>query len=297
MFETCLIDGRTRKQICDLFPARNGGAYYLDKFCNHLKYNHQTSLISYCERYFNFSWPTCPVKKTKLGYCISGKGVKISEYSLGSVNKKNCAKFSDGCKRLSEERKGRGNPMYKKTLWNKGKNYEIPSRQGKPLSEMHRASLKEARAKSPYKARHTTPHSEQTKKILAIRQAEKYAAGIFKRRTGIEIKVEQFLSTLKLKESYIEQHQVKYFTLDFALQNGKVGIECQGSFFHIDPRVYPNGPICAVQRRNFGRDKAKRKYLAKRGWTIIELWETEINSGEFKEILLCKLSELNLLED
>jgi len=50
------------------------------------------------------------------------------------------------------------------------------------------------------------------------------------------------------------------------------------------------------KKRNFGRDKAKKAYLKKLGWAIIELWETEINDGQFKEILKCELQKLKRLE-
>ena len=141
-------------------------------------------------------------------------------------------------------------------------------------------------------------HSEETKQKFREITAKKWADGVFNKKTSIEVKVEDFLKGIEssLKEKFVFQHLAKYFTLDFAFPDVKVGIECQGTFFHIDPRVYPDGPICAVQRRNAGRDKSKRKYLTERGWTIIELWEIEINDGRFKQQLLCELQKLNLIE-
>ena len=105
----------------------------------------------------------------------------------------------------------------------------------------------------------------------------------------------EFLKTLNLKEPFKEEFQVKYFSMDFAFQNAKVAIECQGTYFHVDSRIYPNGPINAMQRRNFGRDKVKKQLCEKEGWIIIPIWETEINDEQFKNILLCELSKLNLL--
>ncbi len=51
-----------------------------------------------------------------------------------------------------------------------------------------------------------------------------------------------------------------------------------------------------MQRRNLIRDKAKKTFLKNRNWVLIELWEAKINDGQFKEILLCKLRELNVLK-
>ena len=121
-----------------------------------------------------------------------------------------------------------------------------------------------------------------------------YRDNKYKRVTGIEIKVRNFLIEQNIQ--FVEQYFFKYYSLDFALTDQKICIECQGQYFHSDPRFYPNGPISNVQRRNFGRDKAKRKYLKSKDWEMIELWEAEINDGQFKEILICKLKELKALE-
>ncbi len=107
----------------------------------------------------------------------------------------------------------------------------------------------------------------------------------------------EFLALLNLKERLQEEFQVKYYSIDFAFQNAKVAIECDGTYYHVDPRIYPDGPKDKIQRRNFGRDKAKNKYLSDRGWTILRCWETEINDGTFKEYLICKFKELNLLKE
>ena len=106
----------------------------------------------------------------------------------------------------------------------------------------------------------------------------------------------EFLQTLDLIENPVEEYQIKYFSADFAFPEHKIAIECQGQYYHVDPRVYPNGPKTAVQRRNFGRDKAKKKYLDMKGWIMLEAWEAEINDGSFKEDILCKLKELKLLK-
>jgi very-short-patch-repair endonuclease len=295
-FGVCLIDQASKKEITRLYPRRSDGAYYLDKFKNYLKDTHNTSMKDYCVKYLNVIWPQCPTKKVDVGFEVSGKGLILSEFARGGVNKKNCRKFKEGCKRLSQERMGKDNPMFGKTPWNFGKSYDNLKLRGRKLSEKHIQKLRDARARSPLKARHTQKHSEETKAILRIRQAEKWKNGVFNRKTSIEVKVEEYLKELKLNNKFAFQEQVEYFTLDFGDKKSKIGIECQGTFFHTDPRFYPDGPITAIQRRNSGRDKSKRKFFEKRGWQIIELWETEINNGQFKEILKSKLSELGVLE-
>lgn len=303
-FNICLIDNATKKEITKLFPSRKNGAYYLDKFSNYLKLKHNITLKDYCKNYLKIEWPKCPSKNIETGYNITGLGVVISHFSLGGITKKTCENFKRGCEKLSRDRMGKGNPRYGSVPWNKGLDNSHPiikkiseARIGTKLSEETRAKMRQRRSESPIKARHTTKHSAETIQTLRENTARLWSLGTFNKITSIHIKMRDFLSALTLGSKLEEEWQVKYFSLDFAFPEKKIGIECQGTYYHIDPRVYPNGPINAMQRRNFGRDKAKRKFLCDMlGWKIIEVWETEINDGTFKEVLLCKLKELSLLK-
>jgi len=301
-FSKCIICGTNSSEIKRLYPSRQGGAYYLDKFNNFLKDKHGITIKEYCIKYLKVSWPLCPASGKEVGFSLNGIGLIFS--SCKYVTKETSKKFNDACNKFSEERKGRGNPMFGKKAWNKGLSIEDPrvnkmidNFRGKPLSTEHKEKLKNARARSELKARHITSHSKESKLKMAEATAKGWAEGRFNKTTSIHIKVRDFLETLELTEWVEEEVQVKYFSMDFAFPSVKIAIECQGTFFHVDPRVYPNGPICKIQRRNYGRDKAKRKICCEQeGWVIIEIWETEINDGSFKEYLKCKLQELNLLK-
>lgn len=304
MFDTCLISGWTKEQIRRKYPSRLDGAYYMNKFDNHLKNDCGITLKDYVKQFLKESWPTCPINGEELGFKLNGKGIVFSRFVAG-VTKEFSPKFKEACERFSKERVGSGNPMFQKEAWNKNiaddHPWKIALRErntGRVNSEETIQKFKDARKKHPLKARHTQKHSEESKQKCREGTAKGWSEGRFNKKTSIEIKVEDFLTEINSKladHNWIFQHLEKYYTLDFAFPDAKVGIECQGTFFHIDPRVYPNGPMCAIQRRNIGRDKAKRKYLTDRGWTIIELWEIEINDGRFKEQLICELQKLNLI--
>lgn len=303
-FETCLETGKTKKEIIKLYPKRSDGAYYLNKFANHLKNQTGLTIKEYCQKHFNFSWPKCNVTDKDLGFKFTGKGVEISFYAKGGINKENCEAFKRSCEKISKDRTGSGNPMYGKEAWNKGIGLEDPrveaaakKRRGKKTPEEVKKKQSESAKKRKIHGHTGKKHSKENIEKLRLNTARLWAEGSFNRTTSIHIKIREFLSELNLKEYWEEEFQVKYFSFDFAFPRVKVAIEAQGTFFHIDPRVYPNGPICAIQRRNFGRDKAKRKVCSdQEGWIIIEVWEKEINNGEFQESLKCKLQELGLLE-
>ena len=273
LFKVCLVDGATFDSITSNIKDSKE-RYYLSKFDKHLQ-NLGLTMQDYCEKYLNFKWPICPKTNQRTGFAPKGYGLKISTRRNSRIEDHDGTMFLHKTKKI--------------------KNPNAPKRQ---FSDEHRTKIALSRKNHPLKARHSQKHTEETKLKMAESTAKGWAAGRFNRRPSTEIKVEDFLKTLSLTSKFTPQFRIDYFTVDFACPEFKIAIECQGTFFHIDPRVYPNGPICAVQRRNFGRDIAKRKWCVDRmGWVIIELWETEINDCQFKEILLCKLRELNLLNE
>ena len=306
LFDICKIDGLTEKQIREKYNRRAYGAYYIQKFEYHLKSVHKIDLKEYCKRYLGIEYPKCPITGLDVNVRLkSAKGVTFNKYHRkAKFTKENSPKFKEFCNKMSVERRGNGNPMFGAVPWNQGLGLEHPiiranaeKRRGSKASEETRIKMRQRRAEHPLKARHNTPHSPETVEKMRVTTAKLWASGVFNRVTSIHLKVREFLKTLNLIEPFQEEYQVKYFSMDFAFPVAKVAIEAQGTYFHIDPRIYPDGPTNAMQRRNFGRDKAKRKVCCdQQGWKIIEVWETEINDGSFKEYLLCKLKELNLLK-
>lgn len=299
-FDVCLLDGIKKSNIIKIYPTRKDGAYYLNKFDNYLRDNHNLTIKEYVKKYIEY--PKCPVSGEEVGFKLNGKGFLCSRFK--KISRELCPKFDESCKRMAKERKGKGNPMYGKVPWNKGKDKRNPiikrfaeQRRGTKASLETRRKLSEAGKRRKVHGHTGKKHSLKTRRKLAESTANLYKKGIFKRESSIHIKVREFLKTLNLKEPFEEEYVIKYFSVDFAFVKSKVCIEAQGKYFHVDPRFYPDGPVSAVQRRNFGRDKAKRKYVSgRKGWKIIEVWETEINDGSFKKYLKCELQKLNLIE-
>jgi G:T-mismatch repair DNA endonuclease (very short patch repair protein) len=300
-FDVCLLDGLHKKDIVKRYPSRKDGAYYLNKFSRHLQEAHAMTMRQYCVQVIKYKWPVCPQSQEPVGYKITGKGLILSKFKKGcGTSKEFSPKFKAFCDRMSRERLGDGNPMFGSPAWNKNttdREYLEKmrvKRLGVKMSDASREKMRNRRRDSPIKARHCVPHSPEERVRMKLRTAKLWASGVFNRETSIEKKVKEFLGSLGL--TFEQQYQVKYFCMDFAFPEKKIAIECQGTYFHIDPRIYPEGPRDAIQRRNFGRDKAKNKVCCdQQGWVIIEVWETEINDGSFKEYLRCKLQELKVL--
>jgi len=298
-FDICFVDGKTKKQIIKLFPSRQGGPYYLNKFINYLKTYCNLTIKEYIEKYLLEKWPLCPISNEEVGYRTTGIGLVFSKFKKGKMSKEHCEAFKKGCEKLSQERKGDKNPMFGKKAWNSGLTKECSEkvalvakkRIGLKMSKESKDKMKKARERSSLKARHTTKHTEESKEKMRKATSQRWENGDFSfRKTNIEKKVELWL----LENNYNFQHQVSIngFVADFACLATKVVIECQGDFFHCNPKVdkYKTAKY-EVQKRNIYRDSIKKQVYIKNGWQLIELWESDINSGEFKKILECELKK------
>lgn len=75
IFNTCLIDGQSKKDILNEYPKRSDGAYYLDKFNAHLRNAHGISIKEYVKAHLNEKWPHCPTSDEEVGFTLRGVGM------------------------------------------------------------------------------------------------------------------------------------------------------------------------------------------------------------------------------
>ena len=77
---------------------------------------------------------------------------------------------------------------------------------------------------------------------------------------------------------------------DFFLDDGRL-LEFNGSYFHSDPRLYPDGPGDAIQRRTETRWVAKQAACERLGYDVLVLWEMdwkERGIDALREVLACE---------
>lgn len=67
---------------------------------------------------------------------------------------------------------------------------------------------------------------------------------------------------------------------DFFLDAHDVAIEVNGTYWHSDPRAYPDGPVYKTQRRNARSWKKKMRYAKDRGIDVLVLWELDLTAAE-----------------
>lgn len=95
---------------------------------------------------------------------------------------------------------------------------------------------------------------------------------------------EMFLKKLKVKYVYQWQAPTGRF-YDFYLPEDNILIECDGTFYHSDPRFYDrNNLIYENQKRQVRIDEEKNKWAFLNGFVLLRFWEHDIKTNS-KEVL------------
>lgn len=97
--------------------------------------------------------------------------------------------------------------------------------------------------------------------------------------TYIELYVKDLLDSYNIQYTYNEY--LGEYRPDFVLKNHII-IEVQGDYYHCNPCLYMNGPEDEVQVKHVLRDYYKKCYYLSQGYTIIEIWEHDINHNPDK---------------
>ena len=65
-------------------------------------------------------------------------------------------------------------------------------------------------------------------------------------------------------------------------------IEVDCDFYHCNPKLYNNGPVCKTQEINIKNDKLKNEWAQSNGYKLLRFWENDINNNikQVKQILL-----------
>ena len=81
------------------------------------------------------------------------------------------------------------------------------------------------------------------------------------------------------------------FILDFWIPSCNLCLECNGDYWHGNPKIYVQPD--KYQKKNIDRDQRKAEMLARQGFNIVTLWESDINNNILlvERIIVDKLKE------
>lgn len=124
--------------------------------------------------------------------------------------------------------------------------------------------------------------TDEARALASHNQAKAMAEGRVSKISKTEDRVAAALDVLGIqykRQVGLRKHGSGRFAacLDFMLADG-TALEVNGSYWHSDPRVYPNGPTTASQKHTAVLYAAKQRLLAERGIRLREIWEMDINA-------------------
>jgi len=226
-----------------------------------------------------------------------------------------------------ETKKRRGKANLGKTPWNKGKKgLQISWNKGSTASEESKRKMSESqkrlwtleghRKRMSQSAKASVnsgrfekghKHSEEIKKKLTEATLKQYERGDFPKQT--HTKPEIIFKEELIKRGYREGidfiHQFKFnnkFMCDFAFPKHKIIVECDGDFFHCNPKFFDPNNLKPQQQRTVSRDKSKNSYINKYdngSWILKRFWESDLhkdvsNCVDKIEEVLNKKNKINL---
>ncbi|MDP1695700.1 MAG: DUF559 domain-containing protein [archaeon] len=96
--------------------------------------------------------------------------------------------------------------------------------------------------------------------------------------TKIEKKLAKAMENKGIK--FIHQYPIdNKFVCDFAIPEFKIMIECDGDYWHANPRIYNKNNLNQIQKRKVQTDKFKDIYLSKKGWKVLRFFESDIKKS------------------
>lgn len=96
----------------------------------------------------------------------------------------------------------------------------------------------------------------------------------------IELYVKDLLDKYNIQ--YLHNEKLGDFLPDFQIINTNIIIEVQGDYFHCNPNIYGKGPKDEIQIKHVVRDYYKKCYYCSNGYSLIEIWEYDINHNKDK---------------
>jgi G:T-mismatch repair DNA endonuclease (very short patch repair protein) len=69
------------------------------------------------------------------------------------------------------------------------------------------------------------------------------------------------------------------FVFDFYIPSKNLVIECQGDYWHANPRKYGLNNTNDIQKKNIERDNRKKNYLLKNDIENLFIWEFDIKNN------------------
>ncbi len=148
------------------------------------------------------------------------------------------------------------------------------------VTERQRTHIRGHGIKTQFKKGHKVPEEWRE----AVRQSR--AKQIFPiKDTAIEVKIQNFLKQLGIEyysHFYIKNIEKKY-RCDIFVPSIKLIIECDGNYWHGNPKIFSDNQLSERIINQRELDKIRTKELISKGFKVLRLWEQKIKNMSLNE--------------
>lgn len=128
------------------------------------------------------------------------------------------------------------------------------------------------------KARWATPEGREKvvawhrdNKNLSNTLVAKARQGNKKKRTKLHLQFKTLMENHGIT-GFLTEYEIGYYAIDEANPDLKLALEVDGCYWHSCPQCGLKGPTESLRT-----DKSKTTYLTNRGWSVLRIWEHDIN--------------------
>lgn len=114
-------------------------------------------------------------------------------------------------------------------------------------------------------------------KLTFSKKLESNAKKMSKKMTGPEIIFAELLNTEGIL--YETQKIVGNKIFDFYLPDYNLIVEVDGCYYHANPKIYPDGQLNNMQKKNKKNDLYKNALASTMGYKLERFWETDLKEN------------------
>lgn len=143
--------------------------------------------------------------------------------------------------------------------------------------------------------------SKSRRKNRAKTIAKKKKQGTYKKNyTPISSKLQKRVITILRNNNIKCQTQFRIGKYYYDIKIGNILIQVQGTYWHLDPRIYQASQIVIMPgntrvkvSNKWKKDLSKKLQAIKRGFRVLYLWQIDINSMTEQQLVQCVKSSIS----
>ena len=198
---------------------------------------------------------------------------------------------------ISKATKGEKNPMYGRTVES-----IVGSQRWKEIKEKgHQTQLNfSAKKKKQISKKLSLAQKQFQQKDPQLYKELKAKGGraacskrTYYKMNKFEQKIDMWLTEHNIDHIYsviMQNDDKRNFQFDFLIKDKRILIECNGTYWHADPRFFGENIesgkrlVNDIQRQKIKLDEDKKKFAKKHNFTLIVVWEYDINNNNWERL-------------